>query len=43
MCQIVLSFNQNLLEILENAMQIEKQSLYSGQYESNFVVSNSVS
>ena len=41
MGQTVLSFDQNLLETLENATQIGKQSLYWGQHESNFVVSNS--
>ena len=43
MFQTVLSFDQSLLETLENATQIKKQSLYLGQYESNFVVSDSVS
>ena len=39
----VLSFDQNLSEALKNAMQIEKQPLYYGQYEPNFVISHSFS
>ena len=43
MGQTVLSLDQNLLERLENARQIEKKSFYLGQYGSNCIASNLVS